>query len=68
MNASKETIRKLVLAKRNAAAPEWRAMASRDVARHALSLAAAGPGGPVAGYWPYKSEADPRPLMRLLAA
>jgi 5-formyltetrahydrofolate cyclo-ligase len=40
-------------------------MASRDIARHALPLVASGPGGPVAGYWPYKSEADPRPLMAM---
>jgi 5-formyltetrahydrofolate cyclo-ligase len=66
MSASKADIRKAVLAKRNALSPEWRAMASRDIARHALSLAASGPGGAVAGYWPYKSEADPRPLLELL--
>jgi 5-formyltetrahydrofolate cyclo-ligase len=66
MPSSKAAIRKLVLAKRNAASPEWRVMASRDIARHALPLAASGPGGAVAGYWPYKSEADPRPLMELL--
>ena len=40
-------------------------MASRDIARIALPFVANGPGGPVAGYWPYKSEADPRPLMDL---
>jgi 5-formyltetrahydrofolate cyclo-ligase len=68
MTETKAAIRKRILAKRNAASPEWRAMASRDIARHALALAAAGPGGPVAGYWPYKSEADPRPLMELLRA
>jgi 5-formyltetrahydrofolate cyclo-ligase len=67
MRASKSDIRKTILAKRDAASPEWRAMASRDIARHALPLASSGPGGAVAGYWPYKSEADPRPLMRLLA-
>ncbi len=66
MPATKAEIRKRILAKRNAASPEWRAMASRDIARHALALAAAGPGGAVAGYWPYKSEADPRPLMEIL--
>jgi 5-formyltetrahydrofolate cyclo-ligase len=63
---SKASIRKAVLAKRNALSAEWRAMASRDIARHALAIASSGPGGSVAGYWPYKSEADPRPLMALL--
>jgi 5-formyltetrahydrofolate cyclo-ligase len=64
--ATKAGIRKAVLAKRNAVSPEWRAMASADLAKHALPHVSSGPGGPVAGYWPYKSEADPRPLMELL--
>jgi 5-formyltetrahydrofolate cyclo-ligase len=68
MPPTKAAIRKRILAKRNAASAEWRARAAADIARHALPLAASGPGGPVAGYWPYRSEADPRPLMRLLAA
>jgi 5-formyltetrahydrofolate cyclo-ligase len=66
MTETKADIRKRILAKRNAVSPEWRAMASRAIARHALPAAANGPGGPVAGYWPYKSEADPRPLMEML--
>jgi 5-formyltetrahydrofolate cyclo-ligase len=61
---SKADIRKSILSKR--VSDEWRAMASRDIARKALSFVANGPGGPVAGYWPYKSEADPRPLMEHL--
>jgi 5-formyltetrahydrofolate cyclo-ligase len=60
---SKAAIRKNILAKRNVVSPEWRKMASRDIARMALPFVANGPGGPVAGYWPYKSEADPRLLM-----
>jgi 5-formyltetrahydrofolate cyclo-ligase len=63
MSVDKTGIRKTVLAKRNAASPEWRAMASVDIAKMALAHLASGPGGPVAGYWPYRSEADPRPLM-----
>jgi 5-formyltetrahydrofolate cyclo-ligase len=63
MTLSKSDIRKIVLAKRDAASREWRDMASRDMAKHALSASSSGPGGPVAGYWPYKSEIDPRPLM-----
>jgi 5-formyltetrahydrofolate cyclo-ligase len=64
---NKSEIRTLILAKRNSASPEWRAMASRDLARHAVPHLASAPGGPVAGYWPYKSEADSRPLMELMA-
>jgi 5-formyltetrahydrofolate cyclo-ligase len=63
---TKADIRKVVLSKRNAASLEWRAMACADLAKHALPHVSSGPGGPVAGYWPYKSEADPRPLMELL--
>jgi 5-formyltetrahydrofolate cyclo-ligase len=62
---TKAGLRKRVLSKRNAVSAEWRAMASADIARHAGALVSAGPGGAVAGYWPYKSEADPRPLMEL---
>lgn len=68
MDAAKPALRKAALAKRDAASPEWRAMASDDLARRAIAAVSAGPGGPVAGYWPFRSEADPRPLMRLLAA
>lgn len=64
---SKAELRSLSLAKRNAVSAEWRAMASHDLARHALPHLANAPGGPVAGYWPYKSEADPRPLMGMMA-
>ncbi len=64
---TKPAIRKRILAKRDAVSPEWRAMASGDLAKQALGAAASGPGGPVAGYWPFRSEADPRPLMRRLA-
>ncbi len=63
---SKADIRKTVLARRDATSPEWRAMASADLARHALAPVSSGPGGPVAGYWPFRSEADPRPLMSVL--
>jgi len=66
-DTTKPALRKAILAKRDALSPEWRAMASADLARHALAAASSGPGGPVAGYWPYRSEADPRPLMRRLA-
>ncbi|MGL5113974.1 MAG: 5-formyltetrahydrofolate cyclo-ligase [Beijerinckiaceae bacterium] len=65
MTESKADIRKQVLAKRNGVSAEWRAMASADIARHALAPVANGPGGALAGYWPYKSEADPRPLMEV---
>jgi 5-formyltetrahydrofolate cyclo-ligase len=66
LTETKADIRKRILAKRAAVSSEWRAMASRDIARNALPRAASGPGGAIAGYWPYKTEADARPLMELL--
>jgi 5-formyltetrahydrofolate cyclo-ligase len=63
---TKPEIRKTILAKRNAVSEPWRAMASNDIAKQAVASVASGPAGPVAGYWPYKSEADPRPLLALL--
>jgi 5-formyltetrahydrofolate cyclo-ligase len=63
---TKTAIRTAILGKREAVSAEWRAMASQDIATRALPHLSSGPGGPVAGYWPYKSEADPRPLMDLL--
>jgi 5-formyltetrahydrofolate cyclo-ligase len=63
MILSKSDIRQAVLAKRDSTSGEWRAMASHDMARHALHAASSGPGGPVAGYWPHRTEIDPGPLM-----
>ncbi len=67
MTTSKAAIRKSILIKRDAASAEWRSMASGQLAKNALSAVSNGPGGSVAGYWPYQSEADPRPLMLLAA-
>lgn len=38
------------------------------IARRALAAVPFPPGAPIAGYWPFADEADPRPLMRALAA
>jgi 5-formyltetrahydrofolate cyclo-ligase len=59
----KSDIRKSILAKRDATSVAWRESASDNLARHAVAAVSSGPSGAVAGYWPYKSEADPRPLM-----
>lgn len=43
---------------------EW----DQQIADHVLALAElAQAGGPVAGYWPMRSEADPRPIMVALS-
>lgn len=56
---------------RTAMAPGAAAAAAEAVARQALAnptLARVLEAGSVAGYWPIRSELDPRPLMRALAA
>jgi 5-formyltetrahydrofolate cyclo-ligase len=62
---AKASMRKDALARRASLSLEWRAQASADMARHAASVLALGPGGPIAGYWPIRSEADPLPLLQL---
>jgi 5-formyltetrahydrofolate cyclo-ligase len=61
---AKALLRKEAFARRAALSPEWRAQASKDMARHAASVLALGPGGLVSGYWPIRSEADPLPILR----
>jgi 5-formyltetrahydrofolate cyclo-ligase len=60
---TKSDIRKSILTQRDATSVSWRESASESIARYALGAISSGPSGAVAGYWPYKSEADPRPLM-----
>jgi len=64
----KARIRGEVLALRDARSERWRADASAAIARHIGALAGKLRHGPVAGYWPFGSEADPRPLMQAVAA
>jgi len=64
---SKAELRRAALAARDALSPEARAVAADAVAAtEALPLLPA--GTVVAGYHPIRSELDPRPLMRRLAA
>ena len=64
----KAAIRTDVLARRDAATSDWRAETSLAIAAQASGLIRRLPPGPVAGYWPFGSEADPRPLMQAFAA
>ncbi|MGV6871451.1 5-formyltetrahydrofolate cyclo-ligase [Pseudochelatococcus sp. B33] len=71
--ARKASLRRTLLAARDrAAAPAGAAAAAAAaVSERALAdatLAGVSGGGIVAGYWPIRSELDPRPLMRTLAA
>lgn len=64
---SKSDLRAVALARRDALTPEVRATAAASIASRDLALDIA-PGRIVAGYWPIRSELDPRPLMIRLAA
>jgi hypothetical protein len=46
MTGTKADIRKRVIAKRDAASPEWRAMASRDITGQAVRRPGTGRSGP----------------------
>jgi 5-formyltetrahydrofolate cyclo-ligase len=61
----KKRLRAAALARRDGLDPGQRASASRSMAAAAAVLAPA-PGVVVSGYWPIRSEADPRPLMEAL--
>ena len=65
---SKADIRTAVLALRDAKPEGWRVDASKTIARHIAGVVKTLRGGPVAGYWPFGSEADPRPLMQAIVA
>jgi 5-formyltetrahydrofolate cyclo-ligase len=64
---SKNDLRTVALAKRDALSDEQRAAAAAALAARGLPLAFP-PGTVVSGYSPIRSEIDPIPLMRTLAA
>lgn len=68
MRQNKAALRQETLARRDGLDPAFRAEASRRVAGNALKLfAGLPPGAVVAGFFPMRSEIDPRPLMQALA-
>ena len=62
---SKTDLRTAALARRDALTPETRAQAAQAMATLVASLPL--PQGPLAFYWPIRSEADPRPAVARLA-
>lgn len=64
----KARIREDVLAIRDGKSEAWRAEASAAIGRQIAGLAGRLGEASVAGYWPFGSEADPRPLMQAIAA
>ncbi len=63
----KRDLRKQALARRDALDPAWRAAASLDMAKTALSAVTVRPGLVVSGFWPMRSEVDVRPMMFALS-
>ena len=64
---SKADLRTIALAKRDALSDKKRAAATKAVAKRGLPIEIT-PGIIVSGYSPIRSEIDPAPLMRMLAA
>ena len=64
--ATKKSLRDGALARRDALDPAWRVEASLGMAA-AAAMIEVSPGMVVSGFWPMRSEVDPRPLMAALA-
>ena len=64
--ATKDRIRREAFARRDALDKAFRRDAARAIAARALALPELEGIQPVGGYWPIRSEVDPRPLMRAL--
>jgi 5-formyltetrahydrofolate cyclo-ligase len=63
---TKQALRTEAFARREALERDWRRDASQTIARLALDAADLKGVQPVGGYWPIRSEVDPRPLMEAL--
>lgn len=64
----KARLRAEVLARRDGLDPAWREQASRRIAARALSLPELDREGPLAGFWPIRSEVDVRAVLEGLHA
>ena len=62
----KDRLRQEAFARRNALERNWRRRACRAIAKRALALPELGAVQPIGGYWPIRSEVDPRPLLHAL--
>ena len=60
----KDRLRQDAFARRNALDREWQRSACRVIAERALALPQLETVQPVGGYWPIRSEVDPRPILR----
>lgn len=64
----KKRLRVEAFARRDGLDKGWRAEAAHSIAERALGLPELADASPVGGYWPIRSEVDPRPLMEALLA
>jgi 5-formyltetrahydrofolate cyclo-ligase len=64
----KSRLRDEAFARRDALDRDWRREASSAIARHVLALPEVAGLQPVGGYWPMRSEVDPRPILEALVA
>jgi 5-formyltetrahydrofolate cyclo-ligase len=64
--AIKDRIRREAFARRDGLDKDFRRAAARAIAERALALPELRDIQPIGGYWPIRSEVDPRPLMRRL--
>ncbi|WP_262299295.1 5-formyltetrahydrofolate cyclo-ligase [Microvirga sesbaniae] len=64
----KERVRSEVFARRDGLDKHFRHAAAQGIADRALAFAELKDVTPVGGYWPIRSEVDPRPLMEALLA
>jgi 5-formyltetrahydrofolate cyclo-ligase len=64
----KAQLRLEAFARRDALERDWRREAAEAIAAHALAAPELSEARPVGGYWPIRSEVDPRPLMEGLLA
>jgi 5-formyltetrahydrofolate cyclo-ligase len=62
----KDRLRQDAFARRDGLDREWRRSACRAIAERALALPQLQNVRPVGGYWPIRSEVDPRPILRAL--
>ncbi|RDI57291.1 5-formyltetrahydrofolate cyclo-ligase [Microvirga subterranea] len=62
----KDRLRSEGFARRDGLDPDFREGAARSIAGKALALPDLKDATPVGGYWPIRSEVDPRPLMEAL--
>ncbi|WP_375461777.1 5-formyltetrahydrofolate cyclo-ligase [uncultured Enterovirga sp.] len=65
-DALKRRLREEGFARRDALEKPFRTEASQAIAAQALALPELAESEPVGGYWPMRSEVDPRPIMQAL--